>query len=984
MAIIKESQGDASTDFDTQYTISVGDAFQGSLDPVNDRDNVRIELTAGTYYEIRLNGVESPDVDLNNQRVTDNGFYLPTNARFIFRPTVSETYYITISSDDADFSGDYEFSVALFTPSVATYDEIADALYVGRSQPPSSFDVVPGGVLTADITALSEDWQQLTRWALEAWTNVTGIKFELVDNENAHITFDDEKSGAYAYSTWSNETTIFASYINLSNIGPGGAEITIYTHSFYIIIHEIGHALGFDHPGPDYGFIGKTFLNDSWQATVMSYFSQLDHPYVDASYAVPITPMIADIIAIQKLYGVPTDIRTGDTVYGYQSNVDGYLSEFFARWTSEPIRPYERRAALTLYDNGGNDTLDLRTDIRDQRVDLRPEGISDVYGLVGNLIIARDTLIENQIAGSGDDRIIGNSAENRLDGGAGGGGDVLRGGPGEDALFGGIGDDVLDGGPDADTLRGGSGIDTVSYEFSDSSGFVLHLNLHSGKAIGADAQGDTFPGRQTIEYVDADGNLRQAEVPDIENLRGSEYGNILTGAHGPNRIEGLGGADDLFGLGGDDVLVGGDGDDNLFGGPGDDQLDGGEEDDELTGDSGTDELDGGTGDDILAGGPGADRLRGGAGSDTAYYRYSDARVEVRLADAVALGGDAEGDSFVGRQTIEYQTAQGHTRQAVVPDIENLRGSEHDDILIGDPGANELNGGGGNDVMDGREGNDRLLGDDSFMIFFGSSTSGDDRLNGGAGDDWLEGGGGADELRGGPGMDTASYRSFSGAVEVRLYDGTAQGGQAEGDTFVGTKTVEYVNTEGSSQEIMVPDIENLFGSTNNDILAGDFRLNWIDGLGGNDLLYGGPDGGPDFLFGGDGDDKVYGGKGDDRLLGGHGDDLLKGGPGTDYLDFEMEVVDRERSNEFEIHFKIERFDYGDDRLEGGAGGDYFYFYPDGGDDVILDFGNGEDRIVLTAFEDIQSVSDLILQQQGDKPGYRIICAGRRHNHITGLQ
>ena len=71
--------------------------------------------------------------------------------------------------------------------------------------------------------------------------------------------------------------------------------------------------------------------------------------------------------------------------------------------------------ALTLYDNGGIDTLDLRTDTRDQRVDLRPEGISDVYGLIGNLIVARDTLIENFIAGSGSDEVIGNSAANNLE-----------------------------------------------------------------------------------------------------------------------------------------------------------------------------------------------------------------------------------------------------------------------------------------------------------------------------------------------------------------------------------------------------------------------------------------------------------------------------------------------------------------------------------------------------------------------------------------
>ena len=36
---------------------------------------------------------------------------------------------------------------------------------------------------------------------------------------------------------------------------------------------------------------------------------------------------------------------------------------------------------------------------------LRPEGISDVYGLTGNLVIARDTVIENFIAGAGTTRL---------------------------------------------------------------------------------------------------------------------------------------------------------------------------------------------------------------------------------------------------------------------------------------------------------------------------------------------------------------------------------------------------------------------------------------------------------------------------------------------------------------------------------------------------------------------------------------------------
>ena len=263
----------------------------------------------------------------------------------------------------------------------------------------------------------------------------------------------------------------------------------------------------------------------------------------------------------------------------------------------------------------------------------------------------------------------------------------------------------------------------------------------------------------------------------------------------------------------------------------------------------------------------------------------------------------------------------------VPDIENLLGSSGNDILAGVHGPN--------------------------------------RLDGGAGFDVLIGGPGADVLRGGPDGDTASYEFSDDGVVVRLHtvlETGGRGGEAEGDTFFG-EMLSYTDADGITREVEVPDIENLRGSDSNDILAGDLRSNFLWGQAGDDLLYGGPGGGHDFLFGGYGDDQIYGGKGYDWLFGGYGDDLLKGGPGTDYLEFELEVVDRERSNEFEIHTMLQRFDYGNDQLEGGAGADFFYFYPDGGNDTILDFGDGDDRIVLRAFEDIRSIDDLTLEQQG---------------------
>ena len=77
---------------------------------------------------------------------------------------------------------------------------------------------------------------------------------------------------------------------------------------------------------------------------------------------------------------------------------------------------------------------------------------------------------------------------------------------------------------------------------------------------------------------------------------------------------------------------------------------------------------------------------------------------------------------------------------------------------------------------------------------------------------------------------------------------------------------------------VPDIINLTGSGMADILAGDSRHNVIEGMGGDDRIYGGPGGGNDDLHGGDGNDHVFGGRGDDILHGDGGNDNLWGNGG----------------------------------------------------------------------------------------------------------
>ena len=198
-----------------------------------------------------------------------------------------------------------------------------------------------GGTLTANITALTSEGQQLAQWALEAWTEVTGINFSLATTTDANITFDDSEDGAGTlYTSLSDEGYILSAHVNVSEqwIHIHGEGMDSYAFTTYI--HEIGHALGLGHPGPYNGdypdFITDTVsFHDSWQTSVMSYIPQNQNIFTPANYATPVTPMIADIMAIHELYGAPASVNGGNTIYGYNANTGSYMDEYFRLWTGE-------------------------------------------------------------------------------------------------------------------------------------------------------------------------------------------------------------------------------------------------------------------------------------------------------------------------------------------------------------------------------------------------------------------------------------------------------------------------------------------------------------------------------------------------------------------------------------------------------------------------------------------------------------------------
>src|SRR6185436_17607924 len=92
--------------------------------------------------------------------------------------------------------------------------------------------------------------------------------------------------------------------------------------------------------------------------------------------------------------------------------------------------------------------------------------------------------------------------------------------------------------------------------------------------------------------------------------------------------------------------------------------------DRIEGGTGPDALDGGAGDDFLEGGAGPDRLLGGEGRDI--VSYSDGPLGVRVVvDALNADGAPGENDFVAT------------------DVEEVDGSEGDDVLIAAPSGTTL-------------------------------------------------------------------------------------------------------------------------------------------------------------------------------------------------------------------------------------------------------------------------------------------------------
>jgi serralysin len=314
--------------------------------------------------------------------------------------------------------------------------------------------------------------------------------------------------------------------------------------------------------------------------------------------------------------------------------------------------------------NGGSGADDMRGGIGNDRyiVNDGADTIGEIDGEGFDVVSTTVTytlsaFIEQMFLNGGDIDGTGNAQANFIWGSDGDNG--INGADGNDTIYGWAGDDVINGGAGADRMNGNDGNDT--YYVDDAGDLVIEQKVGFDTVIIDDSLSSWSAGGQLIEAITL--------------VSGHDGGEFFASSAVGTRMTGSTGSETFHGSARDDVLIGGGGNDFLFAGIGNDVLDAR---------GGTAEMAGGRGQDIYYIGSTGDVITEltGQGDDTAY-----AGVTYRVGENVellVLTGTGDIDGFGAE--VSYDRNE----------------------IIGNSGANRLDGDWGNDKLTGGAGADSFV------------------------------------------------------------------------------------------------------------------------------------------------------------------------------------------------------------------------------------------------------------------------------------
>ena len=220
---------DFNADTATEGRVSVGASVAGEIEYGNDRDWFAVTLTAGTTYQIDLEGVDTSVGTLADPYLygiyDDQGNFLPEtsdddsgtgyNSRAVFTPSESGTYYLSAAGVSSDELGTYRVSVSEtsftddFGASTATHGQVSvGASVAGEIEHSNDRDwfavtLTAGTTYQIDLEGVDTSAGTLADPYLYGIYDAEGTLIAQSGNDdsgigyNSRVTFSPDQSGTY-------------------------------------------------------------------------------------------------------------------------------------------------------------------------------------------------------------------------------------------------------------------------------------------------------------------------------------------------------------------------------------------------------------------------------------------------------------------------------------------------------------------------------------------------------------------------------------------------------------------------------------------------------------------------------------------------------------------------------------------------------------------------------------------------------------------
>lgn len=205
--------------------------------------------------------------------------------------------------------------------------------------------------------------------ALDSISGISNINFVVTTNP-AHAATAGIRIGLVDFIDWDDHGAqmswvdggVTKSDIFIRN-GPI-AEFGSGEFLYFTLLHELGHALGLDHPSEQ---TSTTDIGNSSAVSVMSYADWVGPPEMEFYAHQGMTPLLLDVAALQRLYGVK-EKNSGDTTYHFDNRVLSDEEKLNSAVGNAEFNLYMNQTRV-LWDTGGDeDTLDAST--YEDRVDI--------------------------------------------------------------------------------------------------------------------------------------------------------------------------------------------------------------------------------------------------------------------------------------------------------------------------------------------------------------------------------------------------------------------------------------------------------------------------------------------------------------------------------------------------------------------------------------------------------------------------------------